>query len=34
MVERSWRESARADERQTQDRATLEAVERTLLSRK
>ena len=28
MVERSWREAVRGDERQAQDRATLEAVER------
>lgn len=34
MVERSWREAARADERQAEDRATLEAVERTLVTRK
>jgi hypothetical protein len=34
MVERSWREAARADERHAEDRATLEAVERTLVTRK
>ena len=34
MVERSWREAMRADERQAEDRATLEAVERKLISRK
>ncbi|MDN5926551.1 MAG: hypothetical protein L0I29_05705 [Hyphomicrobiales bacterium] len=34
MVERSWREATRADERQAEDRATLEAVERTLITRK
>ena len=34
MVERSWREAVRADDRQAEDRATLEAVERTLVPRK
>jgi hypothetical protein len=34
MVERSWREAVRADERQAEDRATLEAVERALVPRK
>jgi hypothetical protein len=34
MVERSWREAVRADERQAEDRATLEAVERALVARK
>jgi hypothetical protein len=34
MVERSWREAMRADERQAEDRATLEAVERKLAPRK
>jgi hypothetical protein len=34
MVERSWREAVRADERQAEDHATLEAVERTLVPRK
>jgi hypothetical protein len=34
MVERSWRAATRADERQAEDRATLEAVERGLASRK
>jgi hypothetical protein len=34
MVERSWREAMRADERQAEDRATLEAVERKLIPRK
>jgi hypothetical protein len=34
MVERSWREALRGDERQAQDRATLEAVERSIASRK
>lgn len=34
MVERSWREAVRADERQAEDRATLEVVERTLVPRK
>jgi hypothetical protein len=34
MIERSWRLSVQADVRQAQDRATLEAVERTLLSPK
>jgi hypothetical protein len=34
MVERSWREATRAEERQAEDRATLEAVERTLTLRK
>jgi hypothetical protein len=34
MVERSWREAVRADERQAEDRATLEAVERALVERK
>src|SRR6185312_3953090 len=34
MVERSWREAVRGDERQAQDRATLEAVERNIALRK
>jgi hypothetical protein len=34
MVERSWREARRDDERQAGERATLEAVERNLLTRK
>jgi hypothetical protein len=34
MVERSWREAVRADERQAEDRATLDAVERALVPRK
>jgi len=34
MVERSWRQSVQADERQAEDRATLEAAERTLTARK
>jgi hypothetical protein len=34
MLERSWREAAQADDRQAEDRATLEAVERTLVPRK
>jgi hypothetical protein len=34
MVERSWREAMRADERQAEDRATLEAIERKLIPRK
>jgi|SRR5690242_6278331 hypothetical protein len=34
MVERSWREAMCADERQAEDRATLEAVERKLIPRK
>jgi hypothetical protein len=34
MVERSWREALRVDDRQAEDRATLEAVERTLVPRK
>jgi hypothetical protein len=34
MVERSWREALRGDERRAQDRATLDAVERDISSRK
>jgi hypothetical protein len=34
MVERSWREARRDDDRQAQDRATLEAVELLLIPRK
>ena len=34
MVERSWREARRDEDRQAQDRATLEAVERSLIPRK
>ena len=34
MVERSWREARRDDDRQAQDRATLEAVELRLIPRK
>ncbi len=34
MIERSWREARRQEDRQAQDRATLEAVERALPQRK
>jgi hypothetical protein len=34
MIERSWRDARREDERHEQDRATLEAVERKLASNK
>jgi hypothetical protein len=34
MAERSWRQAAHAEDRQAQDRATLEAIERMLTARK